>query len=190
MVKVSFAGRTASLHEDFRHFHEGRHGGSTGGRLLAGRRDRRPVGEGPCPPECGHPGRLPCGGGGGRRRGGPSLDALACHPLAAGGAPPLSPGQGSAIRTPMDHGASGSGQGCRLPESRSIRRRIGMSPPTSEDVLKAVRRLLANTTSWVRDGIQPVDLVAGDGELLVEFRWRRNPYLYAFPVSTDDLTVS
>lgn len=73
---------------------------------------------------------------------------------------------------------------------RSFRHRVGMSAPRFEDAVTAVRALFADTTPWVRDGIHPVEVVAGDGELLVVFRWRRNPHLYAFPISTDDLTGS
>ena len=65
-----------------------------------------------------------------------------------------------------------------------------MSDWTPDDVLAAVREMLDDTECWARDDIHPVGAVTRDQELVVVFRWRRNPHLFAFPVAMDDIAVS
>ena len=65
-----------------------------------------------------------------------------------------------------------------------------MSGWTSQDLVAAVREELADVECWRSEGIHPEGVVQRDHELLIWFRWRRNPHPYVFPVPLEDLTVS
>jgi len=61
---------------------------------------------------------------------------------------------------------------------------------SSQDLVAAVREELADVECWRSEGIDPEGVVQRGRELLVWFRWRRNPHPYVFPVPLEDLTVS
>jgi hypothetical protein len=65
-----------------------------------------------------------------------------------------------------------------------------MSGWTSQDLVLAVREELADIECWPSEGIHPEGVVQRGQELLVWFRWRRNPHPYVFPVPLEDLAVS
>src|SRR4051794_3520333 len=65
-----------------------------------------------------------------------------------------------------------------------------MSGWTARDVVAAVSEELADVGCWESDGIRPEGVVQRGQELLVLFRWRRDPCPYAFPVPLEDLAVS
>ena len=65
-----------------------------------------------------------------------------------------------------------------------------MSGWTSQDVVAAVREAFAEVECWGSEGIHPEGVVQRGHELLILFRWRRDPHPYAFPVPLDDLVVS
>ncbi len=65
-----------------------------------------------------------------------------------------------------------------------------MASWTADEVLAATRRELADVDCWGADGIHPEGVIMRDDELLVRFRWRRNPHPYVFPVPLGDLGVS
>ncbi len=50
--------------------------------------------------------------------------------------------------------------------------------------------VLADTECWERDGIHPEGAVRRDRELLVHFRWKRNPHSYSFLAPLDNVAES
>jgi len=77
-----------------------------------------------------------------------------------------------------------------LPEALAVEHRDGMSGWTSQDLVVAVREELADVECWRSEGIHPEGVAQRGQELLVWFRWRRNPHPYVFPVPLEDLAVS
>jgi len=80
--------------------------------------------------------------------------------------------------------------GLELAGGLAVQHRGGMSGWKSQDLVVAVREELADVGCWGSDGIHLVGAVQRGQELLVRFRWRRNPHPYVFPVPLEDLAVS
>lgn len=65
-----------------------------------------------------------------------------------------------------------------------------MSGWTAQDVVAAVGEELADVECWESEGIHPEGVVQRGQELLVLFRWQRDPHPYTFPVPLGDLSAS